>query len=256
MHKWIVGSTCAAAVLSAAIVSAQTYPQTSDDQKKSPSTSSGSRDTSQQTGTERATPSPRSTNAAQRVTMTGCLMQGTDARNSGWILSNASPAAAGASSSTTTSRSGSPSNEGSTAAGNRNGATGAGVSGSTSTGTSGAGSGTSRDTEADGAGVTGTTDRRGSTVGAGATTAATGNTADSPSSSGQGGAATRGQNPSGSSSASASSSGTTYRLEGVKNPAQYKNKRVEVIGTTAEAGNSGNQMLRVTSVRTIEGNCP
>jgi hypothetical protein len=45
-------------------------------------------------------------------------------------------------------------------------------------------------------------------------------------------------------------------LEGVKNPAQYKNKRVEVIGTTAEAGNSGNQMLRVTSVRTIEGNCP
>jgi hypothetical protein len=51
MHKWIVGSTCAAAVLSLAVASAQNYP----------------------TGTERrATPSDRSANAAQRVTMTGC----------------------------------------------------------------------------------------------------------------------------------------------------------------------------------------
>jgi len=42
----------------------------------------------------------------------------------------------------------------------------------------------------------------------------------------------------------------------VKNPDQYKNTRVEVIGTMNEAGNAGNQMLRVTSVRTIEGSCP
>jgi hypothetical protein len=42
----------------------------------------------------------------------------------------------------------------------------------------------------------------------------------------------------------------------VKNPDQYKNKRVEVVGTTGDAGNSGNQMLRVTSVRAIEGSCP
>jgi len=38
MHKWIASSTCAAAVLSLAVASAQTYPQTSDHQSKTPST--------------------------------------------------------------------------------------------------------------------------------------------------------------------------------------------------------------------------
>src|SRR6185503_21361787 len=95
MHKWMIGSTCAAAVLSLAVASAQTSAQTSDDQTRTPSTRSGSSDTSPQTtGTERgSTQSNRSTNTAQRVTMTGCLMQGTDARSGSWMLSNASPAA-------------------------------------------------------------------------------------------------------------------------------------------------------------------
>jgi hypothetical protein len=75
-------------------------------------------------------------------------------------------------------------------------------------------------------------------VGAGATAGATGNTS-----------------PGQSSTAGTSARGTTYRLEGVKNPDQYKNKRVEVVGTT-EANSSANQMLRVTSVRAIEGSCP
>jgi len=224
--------------MSLSVASAQTSPQTSGDQT-APSTRSGSSDTSQQTtGTERRSDSNRSTNTAQRVTMTGCLMHGTDARNAGWTLSNASPAASSSSSSPATSRSGSPSNDGRSAGGNRNGETGGGVSGSTSTGTSGARTRTTRDTEAQGAGVTGSTDQRGSTVGAGATAGATGNT-----STGQ------------SSTAGTSARGTTYRLEGVKNPDQYKNKRVEVVGTT-EANSAANQMLRVTSVRAIEGSCP
>jgi len=42
---------------------------------------------------------------------------------------------------------------------------------------------------------------------------------------------------------------------GVQNPTQYKDKRVEVIGTMDQAGNSTNQVLRVTSVRVVEGSC-
>jgi hypothetical protein len=41
----------------------------------------------------------------------------------------------------------------------------------------------------------------------------------------------------------------------VQNPTQYRNKRVEVTGTVNEPRNSGSQMLRVTSVRMLEGNC-
>ena len=241
MHKWIAGSTCAAAVLSLAVASAQTNPQTSDDQTKSaPSTRSGSSNTSSQTtGTDRRNDQSSRTStssAPQRVTMTGCMMQGTDARNGAWQLSHAMPAAPGSTASAGTSRSGSPSNEGTTGAGNRNGTT-SGVSGSTSTGTSGARTGTTSDTEASGGGIIGSTDQRGSTVGSGATSAATGNTS------------------AGGQSSSAPAGGSTYELVGVQNPTQYRNKRVEVIGTMNQTRNSGNQTLRVTSVRALEGSC-
>jgi hypothetical protein len=42
---------------------------------------------------------------------------------------------------------------------------------------------------------------------------------------------------------------------GVRNPTQYANKRVEVVGTMSNAGSSGNQMLRVTSVRVLGDTC-
>src|SRR5258705_968096 len=151
MHTWIAGSTCAAAVLSMAVVAAQTYPQTSDKQPTTESTpsstSSGQSDTTRRgtTGTASSTSS-----TPQRVTMTGCLMRGTDTRTESWMLSNATMANSTASgrvsenvgttneSTAGTSRSGSPSNEG-TSAGNRNGTATTRAAGSTSTagGTSG-----------------------------------------------------------------------------------------------------------------------
>jgi len=73
-------------------------------------------------------------------------------------------------------------------------------------------------------------------VGSGATAGATGNT-------------------SAGGSASPQSGGSTYQLVGVQNPTQYKDKRVEVIGTMDQAGNSSNEILRVTSVRVVEGSC-
>jgi hypothetical protein len=127
--------------------------------------------TSQTTGTERRDTQSNRTNTAQRGTMTGCLMQESSARNAPWMLSHATPASSGESATTRTSRSGSPSNEGSTT-GNRE-TTGAGVSGSTSTGTSGARTRTDGETEAEGAATTGATDQRGITVGAGAAAGAT-----------------------------------------------------------------------------------
>jgi len=42
---------------------------------------------------------------------------------------------------------------------------------------------------------------------------------------------------------------------GVRNPTQYMNKRVEVVGTMSNTGNSGNHMLRVTSVRVLGDTC-
>lgn len=276
MHKWIVGSTWAAAVLSLAVASAQTYPQPSDKQpttKSTPSTRSGGDTSPQTTGTERrATPSNRSANTAQSVTVTGCLMQGTDTKNAGWILSNAvgqnitssasTSQSRAISSNTGTSRSGSPSNEGatSTSGSNRNGKTGAGVSGSTSTevGTSGARTGASVDTEAHGAGTLGATDQSGSTVGAGATEGATGNTSASQSSTAtsQNSQPNYSQTPSTStSSGNVSASGSTYHLTGVKNPKQYNNKKVEIVGTITTAANSGEQMLRVTSVHIVGQTC-
>jgi hypothetical protein len=220
MHKWIAGSTCAAAVLSLAVASAQTYPQTSDTQ---PTTKSSSRSSS-------STRTP-----PQRVTMTGCLTRGTGAQSSRWILSNATMADA-----TTTagvSRSGSPSNEGTTAA-NRNGTAAIGVSGSTSTGvgTSGTNIPTGAiDTEAHGGGTLGATDQKGGTVGAGATAGAT--------------TGTTGTDRSGSTSPSGRMS---YQLMGVPSPTQYMNKRVEVVGTTSTPSS---HMLRVSSVRVLGDTC-
>src|ERR1041384_4031499 len=159
MNKWIAGTACAAAVLSFSVVSAQTYPQTSDQKpatRSAPATKSGQRTTNRPAA-----------NRPQPITVTGCVMQG--------ILSNAtmSNEASNQTSITnsSTSRSGSPSNEGTTAT-NRNGTAGAGVSGSTSTvvGTRGTNAtiGGNIDTEAHGAGTLGATDQAGSTVGAGA----------------------------------------------------------------------------------------
>ncbi len=150
MYKWIAGSTCAAAVLSLTVASAQTYPQTSDKQpttRTTPSTQNRSTDQ-----TRRTTSSNRTANAAQRVTVTGCVTQGSapqststanrsPANAGAWILSNATTSSETAS--TQTSGSGSPNNEGTSSAG---------VSGSTSTavGTSG----TSNDTSASASGAT------------------------------------------------------------------------------------------------------
>jgi hypothetical protein len=125
MHKWIAGSTCAAVVLSLAIASAQTYPSRTD--------------------------AKRAANNTQRITVTGCVTQG--------ILTHATT------SNEPASRSGSPSNEGTTAT-NRNGTAGIGVAGSTSTVTGTSGTNTSIggiDTEAYGRGALGATDQKGST---------------------------------------------------------------------------------------------
>ena len=190
MHRWIAVGTCAALVLSLAVVSAQT----------------------------------------KRVTATGCLMHGTGTRSADWILSTGPIGAV---------RSGSPSNERSPTASNRNGAVGIGVSGSTSTAV--ATNGSSIDSEVNGGGVAGATDQNGSTVGAGATAAATaGATSDERSTPG---------------ASTSASGGASYRLTGVRNPTRYAGKRVEVIGTTSTARGSGTQALRVTSVRILGESC-
>jgi len=252
MHKWIAGSTCAAAVLSLAVASAQTYPPTADNR---PTTTSAPANKS---GGQRT--------AAQRVTMTGCLMRGTNAQSTSWLLSNATTTQGTVNEATVgTSRSGSPSNEGTTA-GNRNGTAGIGVAGSTSTaiGTSGTNNPTaSIDTEAHGGGtVGGATDRNGSTVGGGATAAVTGESPNAAADDDSGRNAnrnnrsnSRGQSAQNSGTSTSAGAGTSYQLTGVRNPTQYMNKRVEVIGTMSNAGNSGNQTLRVTSVRVLGDTC-
>ena len=252
MHKWIAGSTCAAAVLSLAVASAQTYPPTSDRQpttKPAPASKSGGQ-----------------TRTAQRVTMTGCLMRGTGAQGTSWLLSNATTTQGTVNEATVgTSRSGSPSNEGTTA-GNRNGTAGIGVAGSTSTaiGTSGTNNPTaSIDTEAHGGGtVGGATDRNGSTVGAGATAAVTGESPNAAADDDSGrnvnrnnGTNSRGQSAQNNGTSTSARAGTSYQLTGVRNPTQYMNKRVEVVGTVGSTSSSGNQTLRVTSVRVLGGTC-
>jgi hypothetical protein len=300
MQKWIAGSTCAAAVLSLAVASAQTYPQTPDNQPatKAPSSTSGQTDTSRRgtgTNTSSATPSNRSGDAAQRVTITGCVMQGssgsqgasassaTGTNAGGWILSNATMSNQSGSNTTSsntsatgqTSRSGSPSNEG-TSAGNRNGTAGAGVSGSTSTTGTSRAPGGSVDTEAHGAGTVGATDQSGSTVGAGATAGATANSstdANNQTSGTSGGgqvSGTAGTTSAGASTTSAGAS-SSYQLSELKNPNQYSGKRVEITGTldnaradassrrnsnaTSAGGNNTMPMLKVTSVRVVGENC-
>jgi len=178
--------------------------------------------------------------------MTGCLMQGTSAQSGGWMLANAQTA-------TDTARSGSPANEGGATVGNRNGASRAGVGGSTSTGigTSGTSSRGTSDTEANGAGTLGATNQSGSTVGGGATAGAIAGSSTEPRNTSASGAARNNNNAAG---ASASAAGS-YQLTGVKNPTQYANKRVEVVGTRSNARNGGNQMLSVTSVRVLGDSC-
>lgn len=260
MYKWIAGSTCAAAVLSLAVAPAQTYPQTSDSR-----------------------PATKSAPTTQHLTLTGCVMPGGDSRTtsashsatsaSGWILSNATASNDSASNITTagphTSRSGSPSNEGTSAA-NRNGTNGIGVSGSTSAtlGTSGTTSNAtpSIDSEAHGGGTVGATDQAGSTVGAGATASATGSRAAGIYR--QPRDAYRDEPVSGTSGTS-SSRASSYQLTGITNPNEYAGKRVEITGMLVNARvtarsernrattSSGNPtpMLRVTSVRVLGGNC-
>lgn len=205
MHKWIAGSTCAAAVLSLAVASAQTD-----------------------------TKSTRT--APQRITASGCLVRDAGAQSARWILSNATAGGG----TTTASRSGSPSNEG-TSAGNRNGTAGIGVSGSTSTaiGTSVATNPSAAiDSEVNGAGTLGVTDQKGGTVGSGATAAATGTA-------GSGGGA----------STTTATGGVSYQLMGLRNPTQYLNKRIEVVGTKSDAGSSGSHMLSVSSIRVLGDTC-
>ncbi len=208
MQKWIAGSTCAAAVLSLAVASAQTD-----------------------------TKSTRT--APQRITASGCLMRDAGAQSARWILSNATAAGG----TTIASRSGSPSNEG-TSAGNRNGTAGIGVSGSTSTaiGVGGANNPSAAiDTEVNGGGTLGATDRKGSTVGAGATEGAT--------------AGATGTAGSGGGASTTATGGVSYQLMGLRNPTQYLNKRIEVVGTKSGAGSSSNQMLRVSSIRVLGDTC-
>ena len=251
MHKFIAGSACAAAVLSLAVASAQTYPQAPADRpatKSPPSTTSAPRSASP------ARP------AAQQVTMTGCLTtRGTNTGAQSWTLANATraggattasgPGAVTEKSGTVdesrvgTSRSGSPSNEG-TSAGNPNRTADVRVSGSTSTGIGTSGTRTpaaSVDTEAHGGGTLGATDQNGSTVGAGATAGVTAGSSDHSG---------RTRDTSGSAGA-----GPSYRLMGVKSPSQYANKRVEVVGTMSGTSNAANQTLRVTSVRVLGDTC-
>jgi len=206
---------------------------------------------------DQSSPTPTAA-AARRVTVTGCLTRGTDTRAAIWMLSNATVAggssrtpASGRVSENTgtvnesavgTSRSGSPSNEG-TSAGNRNGTTAVGVSESTSTaiGTSGTNNPTARvDTEAHGGGTLGATDQKGGTVGAGATA---GVTEQSPNAA------------SGDKNSRNAGGNVSYQLMDVRNPDQYVNKRVEVVGTMSQAGAAGNQTLRVTSVRVLGDTC-
>ena len=279
MHKrkWIAGSTCAAAVLSLAVASAQTYPQTSDKQT-----------------TRRSTASRSTANATQRITVTGCMMQGaggsqtasarrTNANAGGWILSNATMSNEASNqtsiNNSSTSRSVSPSNEGTTA-GNQNGTGGIGVSGSTSTavGTSGTNVtiGGNIDTEAHGAGV-GATDQAGSTVGAGVTAGVTSDADNPQNSQNRGtygneqnrGTYGSGQTTSGTSGTGSAGAATSYQLSGVTNPNEYSGKRVEITGTVvnaragassrrssnASSGNNAMPMLRVASVRVLNENC-
>ena len=260
MHTWIGGTVCAAAVLSLSVAAAQTYPQAPENQ---PTTKSAPPRTGGQTGTTPTTRSSSSARTSQQVTMTGCLMRGTGAQATTWLLSNATTAQGTVNESTVgTSRSGSPSNEGTTA-GNRNGKGGAGVSGSTSTaiGTSGTNNPTATaDIEANGGGtVGGATDRNGSTVGAGATAAVTEESPNAAADDQSGrkdnrsyNSDQRPQNTEASTSAGASAS---YQLTGLRNPTQYMNKRVEVIGTMSTTGSNVNHMLTVTSVRVLGDTC-
>lgn len=286
MHKWIA-SACAAAVLSFSVVSAQTYPQTPNQQpttRSAPATKSGQRTTNRSVA-----------NSSQPITVTGCVMRGsrgsqtasagrTTANTGGWMLSNAtmSNAAANQTSSinSSTSRSGSPSKEG-TSANNRNGTARSGVSGSTSTvvGTSGTNAtiGGNIDTEAHGAGTLGATDQAGSTVGAGVTAGVTSDADNPQNSQNRGtygneqnrGTYGSGQTTSGTSETGSAGAATSYQLSGVTNPNEYSGKRVEITGTVinaragassrrssnASSGNSAMPMLRVTSVRVLGENC-
>jgi hypothetical protein len=165
-------------------------------------------------------------------------MRDAGAQSARWILSNATAAGG----TTIASRSGSPSNEG-TSAGNRNGTAGIGVSGSTSTAIAtrvANNPSAAIDTEVNGGGALGATDRKGSTVGAGATEGAT---AGATGTAGSGGASTT------------ATGGVSYQLMGLRNPTQYLNKRVEVVGTRSDAGSSSNQMLRVSSIRVLGDTC-
>jgi len=175
--------------------------------------------------------------AAERITASGCLTRGgAGAQSARWILSNATAGGG----TTTASRSGSPSDE-APSAGNHNGTAGIGVSGSTSTaiGASVANNPSAAiDSEVNGRGTLGATDRKGSTVGAGATAGATGTA-------GSGGAA-----PITATTAGA----VSYQLMGLRNPTEYVNKRVEVVGTS-DTGSSSNRMLRVSSIRVLGGTC-
>ena len=194
--------------------------------------------------------------------MAGCLMRGTGAQSSSWILSNATTASANVNESTVgTSRSGSPSNEG-TSAGNRNRTGSTGVSGSTSTavGTSGTNNPTaSADTEANGAGAVGATDRNGSTVGAGATAAVTEESTSAAADDQSGRKDNRSYNgdqrPENNDTSTSAGATGSYQLTGLRNPMQYANKRVEVVGTMSTTGNNANHMLRVTSVRVLGDTC-
>ena len=173
--------------------------------------------------------------AAERITASGCLMRDAGAPGARWILSNATAAGG----TTTASRSGSPSNEGGPT-GNRNGTAAIGVAGSTSTaiGTSVANNPSAAiDSEVNGGGLLGATDRKGSTVGAGATAGATGTA-------GSGGGAS-----------TTATGGVSYQLMGLRNPTQYMNKRVEVVGTMSDAGSSSGHMLSVSSIRVLGDTC-
>jgi hypothetical protein len=230
-------------VLSLAVASAQTYPQGETPRRST----SGTRSVANR--------------APSAVTVTGCVMQ----RNtSSWILSNAtmSNAAKGAVSSIdpkASSRSGSPSNEG-TSAGNRNGTAGAGVSGSTSTaiGTSGehTNAASSIDSEAHGGGV-GATDQAGSTVGAGAAVSVAGGSTNE-STAGTGRQSTSGTYGATGTSGSAPAA-TSYQLTGITSASEYSGKRVEITGMITSARTSRSTtampMLRVTSVRVLAETC-
>ena len=225
MHKWIAGNTVAAAVLSMAVASAQTYPQKSD-----------------QPRTARSAPAAR---RAQPITVTGCVMHG--------ILTNV------ASGNETASRSGSPSHEG-TSTSNRNGTAGIGVAGSTSTaiGTRGtkATLGGNIDTEAHGAGTLGATDQAGSTVGAGATAGATAGTHNEPRTTGTSG--TTSTDAASSYQLSGITNPNEYSGKRVEITGMLVNTRVNASArrnSNASSGASAVPMLRVTSVRVLGDTC-